>query len=448
MQVECSFPMYLVYSALLALALIVSLPYWLLQIARHGKYREGLLERLGQVPDRFKDGGQRAIWVHAVSVGEVLAVSQLIQRIQKRFPQYRLVISTTTTTGQKLARERFGSDCTFYFPIDFAFSVRRYLLALRPQLVVIAETELWPNFLRLSKQAGARLAVVNARISDRSWSGYRWIRPWLKPALACVDCFLAQTEEDRGRLVDIGVSADRVQVSGNLKFDVSLPPEPEIVASLRSAFERSGTGPVIVAGSTMEGEEPLLLRAFEIIRGSRPKATMILAPRHPQRFQQVADLVSSLGIPCWRRSLWSGEDLSGTVLLLDTMGELAAVYAIAHVAFVGGSLSEHGGHNILEPAQHGVPVIVGPHYENFREIVNSFRAADSVRVVGPAELPLVLVELLANEAERQALGRRGLEAVRRQSGATEKTLAALENLLSAAGSDCDRPLEAATRPRT
>jgi 3-deoxy-D-manno-octulosonic-acid transferase len=162
----------------------------------------------------------------------------------------------------------------------------------------------------------------------------------------------------------------------------------------------------------------------------------------------VADLVSSLGITCWRRSLWSGEDLSGAVLLLDSMGELAAVYALAHVAFVGGSLSEHGGHNILEPAQHGVPVIVGPHYENFRQVVNSFRAADAVRVVGPAELPLVLSELLANEAERFALGRRGLEAVRSQSGATEKTLSALEKLLPDPGSDCNRPVEAAIRPAT
>jgi 3-deoxy-D-manno-octulosonic-acid transferase len=441
--------MYLVYSALLALVLVISLPYWLLQMLRHGKYREGLLERFGRVPARLAGSGdQPIIWVHAVSVGEVLAVSQLIHKMEERFPQYRLVISTTTTTGQRLARQRFGAERVFYFPIDFSFSVRRYLRALQPRLVVLAETELWPNFLRLSKQAGAGVAVVNARISDRSWPGYRWISPWITPALGCVDAFLAQTEEDRNRLVDIGVPPERVRVSGNLKFDVSLPPEPSIVASLRSALEHSGTGPVFVAGSTMEGEESLLLRAFEIVRGSHRKAAMILAPRHPQRFQQVADLVSSLGIPCWRRSLWSGEDLSGAVLLLDSMGELAAVYALAHVAFVGGSLSEHGGHNILEPAQHGVPVIVGPHYENFRQVVNSFRAADAVRVVGPAELPLVLSELLANEAERFALGRRGLEAVRSQSGATEKTLSALEKLLSDPGSDCNRPVEAATRPAT
>jgi 3-deoxy-D-manno-octulosonic-acid transferase len=196
----------------------------------------------------------------------------------------------------------------------------------------------------------------------------------------------------------------------------------------------------------MDGEEPLLLRAFEIVRGSHPKVAMVLAPRHPQRFQEVADLVIALGIPCWRRSLWSGEDLGGGVLLLDTLGELAAMYALAHVAFIGGSLSEHGGHNILEAAQYGVPVVVGPHYANFRQMVDLFRMTDAVRVVGPAELPLVLVELLANEGERQALGRRAREAVRSQSGATERTLAALERVLSTVAADSDRSLEATVRP--
>jgi 3-deoxy-D-manno-octulosonic-acid transferase len=192
LQVECSFLMYLVYSALLALVLIVSLPYWLLQMLRHGKYREGLLERFGKVPARLRtSGAQHTIWVHAVSVGEVLAVSQLIKRIQERFPQYRLLISTTTSTGQKLAQQRFGSDRVFYFPVDFAFSVRVYLEVVRPRLAIIVETELWPNFFRLAKEAGARLVVVNARISDRSWPGYRWMRPWLRPVLACLDCFLA-----------------------------------------------------------------------------------------------------------------------------------------------------------------------------------------------------------------------------------------------------------------
>jgi len=386
---------------------------------------------MGKVPERLRDTNAKpTIWVHAVSVGEVLAVSGLIKELRSRFSGYRIVVSTTTGTGQRLARERFGADNVFYFPLDFASAIRPYLQALQPKVVLLAETEFWPNFLRLAKASGAKIAVVNARISDRSWPGYRWARPLLGKMLARVDLFLAQTEEDRERLIDIGARAERVEVTGNLKFDVAPPSPPPIVASLRAALHNAGAGPVLIAGSTMQGEEPLLLRAFEILRGSHPRAVLILAPRHPQRFQEVADLVASLGIVCWRRSLWSGEDLGGCVLLLDSIGELAAVYALGHLAFVGGSLSEHGGHNILEPAQYGVPILVGPHYENFRDIVNLFRAADAIRVVGPAELPLCVVELLSHEVDRSELARRALATVRAQTGATQRTLERLAAWLS------------------
>jgi 3-deoxy-D-manno-octulosonic-acid transferase len=423
--------MYFLYSALLAIVLLVSLPYWLFQMLRRSKYRIGFMERLGRVPARLRAAAaaERVIWIHAVSVGEVLAVQRLIGEMRNRLIEYRIVISTTTDTGQNLARQQFGAENVFYFPLDFAFAITPYLESLRPVMVVIAETEFWPNFLRLSHASGAKIAVVNARISDDSWSGYRRVRFLLRRVLQAIDLYLAQTEEDRNRLIDIGALQGRVKVSGNLKYDVELPPVAPIVCSLRSAFEKSAVGPVIVAGSTMEGEESLLLRAFEIVRGTHPDATMIIAPRHPQRFQQVADLVQSLGIPFWKRSLWSGEDLSGAVLLLDTIGELSSVYSIANVAFVGGSLVEYGGHNILEPAQHGVPTVIGPHYANFRDMVNLFRRTDAIRIVGLAELPLCLLDLLSNESERVALGRRGLETLRRQRGATERTFEDLQGLL-------------------
>jgi len=440
-----SLPMYWLYSSLLALGLLVTLPYWLLHMLRHGKYRSGLAERLGKVPQRLNipDAGRKSIiWVHAVSVGEVLAVSRLITEMQARFPKYHVLVSTTTDTGQRLARERFGASNVFYFPLDLGFAIAPYLEKVRPPLVIVAETELWPNFFRLAKRSGAKLAVVNARISDRSFSGYRRFRFLLTDVLKQIDLFLAQADTDRSRLVEIGAPAKRVQVSGNLKFDVSAPSPPPIAASLRTAFEHTGAGPVVVAGSTMEGEEPLLLRAFEIVRASHRKAVMILAPRHPERFEQVADLLASLNMPFWRRSLWSGEDLGGGLLLLDTIGELAAIYALAHLAFVGGSLVEHGGHNILEPAQYGVPVVIGPHYENFRDMVDLFRAADAIRVVGPAELPLCFVDLLSDETERAAIGRRALETARRQTGSTEYTLRALEALLA---SD-ERPVVSSSQP--
>jgi 3-deoxy-D-manno-octulosonic-acid transferase len=423
--------MYLLYSALLAVGLLVSLPYWMFARRRSGRYREGLGERLGRVPPRLQPQSDPAIWVHAVSVGEVLAVSELVKELRRRFPQYRVVVSTTTATGQNLARKHFGEDSVFYFPLDFEFAIRPYLSVLRPRLIVLAETEFWPNFLRAAQVSGARVAVVNARISDRSWPGYQRFRPILQKVLQNVDLFLAQTEEDASRLRDIGAPAERVQVSGNLKFDVTAPAPPAIVASLRSTFQQAGAGPVVVCGSTVEGEEGLLLRAFENVLASHPRAVMILAPRRPERFGEVAQLLEQLGIRFWRRSLWSGDAIAGGVFLVDSIGELASLYVLADVAFVGGSLVPRGGHNIIEPAQHGVPIMVGNHTENFRDIVSLFQSQDAVRVVGEAEFPLVLMDLLSSEAERVALGRRGAETLRSQMGATEKTLRALEQLLQA-----------------
>jgi 3-deoxy-D-manno-octulosonic-acid transferase len=439
--------MYLIYSALLAAGLVVSLPYWLLQRMRHGKYRAGLGERLGRVPQRLVAQPSRpTIWVHAVSVGEVLAVSALVGELTKRFTQYRVAVSTTTDTGQKLARTRFGAENVFYFPLDFAVAIRPYLRLLQPELIVIAETEFWPNFLRLAHANGARIAVVNARISDRSWPGYWRMRRLLKGVLQQVDLFLTQTGEDARRLEEIGAAAERIHVTGNLKFDVPAAAAPSIIASLRAAFQQSHATPVIVCGSTVDGEEPLLLQAFVNVLASYPRAVMVLAPRHPERFGEVTELLNQLGMRFWRRSLWGGDPVVGGVLLIDTIGELAALYGLADVAFVGGSLVPRGGHNIIEPALHGVPIVVGNHTENFRDIVSLFQSRGAVRVVGPAELPLVLMDLISNPAERAELGRRAAETLQTQMGATQRTLQELEKLLLPAGdrvglSPVTRPLD-------
>ena len=236
--------MYLLYSALLGLFLLVTLPYWLLQMMRHGKYRAGLHQRLGGVPAHLAGGqGKPTIWVHAVSVGEVVASSGVVEALRKKFPGHRLVVSTTTDTGQRLAARRFGAENVFYFPLDYAFAIRPYLRALKPDLVVIAETEFWPNFLRLAKHSGARVAIINCRISDRSLPGYKRFRIWLPKILANVDRFLAQTDEDRRRLIEVGAPEPRVTVTGNLKFDVAPPPPPPIVASLRESFRPVRRGP-------------------------------------------------------------------------------------------------------------------------------------------------------------------------------------------------------------
>lgn len=411
--------------------MLASMPYWLLQMARHGKYRKGFAERLGRVPARLQlpAANVRVIWVHAVSVGEVLAVAGLVEQL-RRGSQHRIVISTTTDTGQALARKRFGEANVFYFPLDFAFAIRRYLRALRPEMIVIAETEFWPNFIRLVHASGAKIAVVNARISDRSWPRYRRFRGLMRRLLADVDLFLAQTSEDATRLQDIGAAPERVRVSGNLKFDIPVPVPPAIVEEVRASIEASATGPVLVCGSTVEGEEPLLLNALENVLVQYPRAAMILAPRHPERFPAVAALLERMSIRFWPRSAWNGEPLNGGVLLLDTIGELAALYALADIAFVGGSLVPRGGHNIIEPAQYGMAIVVGNHTENFRDIVTLFQSRDAVRIVGPAELPLMFLDLLADDAERSALGQRAIETMRSQIGATQRTARELRKLLA------------------
>jgi len=420
------------YSVALAAGMLVSLPYWLFQMARHGKYSKGFAERLGRVPERLQlpKEDEPVIWVHAVSVGEVLAVAGLVEELRRRFPEHRIFISTITDTGQALARKRFGETNVFYFPLDFAFAIHPYLRALRPRMVVVAETEFWPNFMRLAHASGARIAVVNARISDRSLPSYRRFRGLLQRLLANVDLFLAQTPEDAARLQEIGARPERVRVAGNLKFDIPAPTPPAIVESLRRSIAESGAGPVLVCGSTVDGEEPLLLRAFENLLVQHRRAVMILAPRHPERFAEVATLLKHMSIRFFLRSEWNGEALTGGVFLVDTIGELAALYALADVAFVGGSLVPRGGHNIIEPALYGAAIVVGNHTENFRDIVSLFQSRNAVRIVGPAELPLVLLDLLANDMERSALGKRAGETMRSQAGTTRRTADELQELLA------------------
>ncbi|HEV8525053.1 MAG TPA: 3-deoxy-D-manno-octulosonic acid transferase [Terriglobales bacterium] len=418
--------MYFLYSVALGLALLLTLPYWLARMLTQGKYRAGLAGRLGRVPQRLRSPGPGCIWIHAVSVGEVLAISRLVNALREQFPSQRVVISTTTATGQKLARERFGEENVFYFPLDFAFAIRPYFRALRPELVVLAETEFWPNFLRIGRQSGAHVAVVNARISDRSLPRYLRLRSLWRRVLRGIDVFLTQSEEDQRRLVAIGAAPDRVRVTGNLKFDITAPRETPLVATLRQKVE----GPVLVCGSTVEGEESLLLEAFRPVLARYPGALLVLAPRHPERFGAVADLLVSHGVKFWRRSqLPDNEALAGGVLLLDSIGELAAIYGLATLAFVGGSLVPHGGHNILEPAQHGVPVLVGPHTENFRDIVNTFQRHDAVVIVQPQELAREFLRLLDDTAACAELGLRAVTVSRAHAGATGRTLAAISNLL-------------------
>lgn len=429
--------MYFLYSVFLGLALLLSAPFLLLR----RKHRVGLRERLGQVPERIKGNpGNPNIWIHAVSVGEVLAIHPLVEELRRRLPSSRVFVSTTTATGQALARQRFGEKNVFFFPFDLSACLRPYLRSVKPALMVIAETELWPNLLRSVKRAGARLAVVNTRISDRSVGGYRRWRALLRHPLSQVDMFFAQTAEDAKRLTLIGVTQENIQVTGNLKFDVAAPAELPVVHELSAALTRGGATSLIVCGSTVASpsrkgsEEELLLRAFKRVLETHPAAVMVLAPRKPERFERVAARIESFALPMWRRlHLGAHQAVAGGVVLLDTIGELASLYQLATLAFIGGSLVPAGGHNILEPAQAGVPILVGPHTENFRDIVQIFRKAEALIVMPPRpqEMADRFLQLLNNEELRVELGTRARQVFENQAGATARTADALLQLLEA-----------------
>jgi 3-deoxy-D-manno-octulosonic-acid transferase len=422
--------MYIFYSLLLACIAILSLPWWAIQLLRLQKYRAGFSERLGRVPLRLqRSRDMRCIWIHAVSVGEVLAISQLAAELKEAFPRYQTFVSTTTFTGQQLARQRFGEDSVFYLPLDFGFALRPYLRFLRPDLLVLAETEFWPNLLHLAHRNGTKIAIVNARISDRSFPRYHRFRAFFSRVLSNVDLFLTQAADDAQRLTAIGARADKVHISGNLKFDIRLSAGSGLAQELRKGLSRQT--PVIVCGSTTAGEEELVLAAFQEVLQRFPSTVMVLAVRHPERFDKVAALVESSGLKMVRRSTWSSESqgLSGCVFLLDTVGELASVYELADVAFVGGSLVPLGGHNILEPAQHGVAILTGPHTFNFREIVRIFAEGGGLRTVSAEMLGAQLIQLLESPEERERLGRKARELFLENTGATTRTITALQELM-------------------
>ena len=424
------------YNLVLLLALAAGTPWWLWRIATTHKYREGLRERLGRVPKRLATGvgleDRPAIWLHAVSVGEVLAVTRLVQELDASFPDHRVVISTTTRTGQALARERFGANRVFYCPLDVPWAVRRYLNAIRPDLLILAETEFWPNLLNGCFERGISVVVVNARVSDRSWPRYRRLRALWQPMLARLARVLAQSATDANRLLALGCRPDRVSAAGNLKFDVRAVVGTEIAQTLQS---QAGKLHFVVAGSTLEGEETALLEAWPKMIAADPQVVMILAPRHPERFGTVAAMLEKSGFEWRRRSEWTRKTQvplrPGEILLLDTIGELASVYSVARVAFVGGSLVPSGGHNPLEPAQFGVPIVMGPHYANFAAITDSLRNSDALRIAAKEDLAGALVELLLDRKMAEAMGARARKVFEQQAGATTRCVVAIRDVLLA-----------------
>ncbi len=466
------------YSALLGLGLVASAPWWLARMATTQRYREGLGERLGRVPQRLRDvvAGRRVVWVHAVSVGEVLAVSRLVEELEvalnasaerAELPKWTAVVSTTTRTGQALARERFGAERVFYLPLDFAFAIRAYLRVLQPAMLVLAESELWPRMLAECGRAGVPVAVVNARVSDRSFRRALRVRTVWGRLLRKVSVFLAQSEEDARRLRALGARVESVQVSGNLKYDVRAPGGNRVAGLIE---ELAAGRPIVVAGSTCGGlkendpdEEGWLITAWAGSVKGEFGALLVLAPRHPERFQQVwedciefpsikvSKLLASTGGTGGEVSTKPGD--RPDIVLLDTIGDLAAVYQVAALAIVGGSLITRGGHNPLEPAQFGVPVLMGPSFDNFREIVAKMQAAHAISITvgeaqGPNErlepnglyrpeiyamrdsLSAEMLRLLRDRQAAVAMGERGRQVCQREGGASARTVASLLPFLS------------------
>ena len=423
--------MHTIYSVVLALGFLLGLPWFLWKSRSSGKYLRTFRERMGRLPVYLNLDGDRSIWIHAVSVGEVLAARPLVPALRARFPSHRIFLSTTTVTGNEVAKKSVrGLDGLFFAPFDFPHAVRRALEVVNPSLLLLVETELWPNLIHESSRRGARVALVNGRISLRSFSRYKRMRRFLTRVLSEIDLFLMQGETHAERIRAMAAPPERVKVTGNLKFDAveAGRPSERLVRLLHGGSPR----PLWVAGSTVVGEEELILRAFHRVRERVPHARLLLAPRHPERFAEVPRLVEAAGFRCLRRSaLDPGSWTDGEVLLLDTLGELAQLYALASVVFVGGSLVASGGHNILEPAVAGKPVVVGPHMENFQEIADVFRAESAmVQVASADELAHEIAALLLDEPRRRDLGERARDLVGKNRGAVSRTTDALAPLLA------------------
>lgn len=436
--------MYFIYSLLLGLAFLILLPRFLLDAFRHRKYVAGLRERLG-VLSPITAEGRPVVWIHCVSVGETQAARPLVQGIRERFPETLIAISTITVTGQNLAREIFKHDAAkvFYFPFDWRWVVRRTLKAINPDAVVVMETELWPGFLRECRRRQIPVALVNGRLSEQSFRRYRLIKGFMTSVLKSLNVAVMQTEADAERLRALGMDAGKIVISGSLKFDAgSMPGVDSVTTEFRERFKFAAESPLILAASTHAPEERIILDAFkQIVSKSEARPRLLIAPRHPERFAEVAAVIAAADMRWARRSAaTTSDDSTAEVILLDSIGELRSVYSLAEIVFVGGSIARTGGHNIIEPAAVGASVVTGAHTFNFQLIVETFRQAGAIIQLPPLsdapeseatlELVKVISELLANPDRRRELGARARELVNEHRGATARTLEPLSSILS------------------
>lgn len=413
--------MYALYSAVLGLGLLAYLPAFVARRRRAG-YGRNLGQRLGRIGNGLPS--EPRCWIHAVSVGESAAAVPLVEGIRQRWPELGIVVSTITPTGARIVGERLAGTATHrYFPIDLPGPVRRALDAARPRFFIAIETELWPNFLRALARRRIPAMIANGRISDRSFRRYGWVRGLMRRVLANVSVFAMQTEEDARRIIALGAPPSRVVVTGNLKSDLLPEGAGEDATAWRERLRIGADARLWIAGSTHRGEEAIVLDAFRHARIRCPGLALVLAPRHPERADEVEELIRERGLVACRRSRLPGDAAPGAVVILDTVGELAALYALAEVVFVGGSLVPIGGHNVLEPAMRGKPVLVGPHMSNFREGAELLQRSGGGLVVkdGP-ELERELARLLEDRELARRMGEAARQAFAGRQGAVSATL--------------------------
>jgi len=424
--------MYVLYDIALHALVVFLSPYFVFKMITAGKYRRGIAERFGFIGPAKASGLEDGpvVWVHAVSVGETRAVLPVVKLFKERNPGARVVFSTVTITGNEVAAAEGSGlvDALIYFPLDLSWVVRRVARLLNPSVFIVVEKEIWPNCFHAMERAGVPVLVVNGTISEKTFRRYKRFRPVFGPVLASISAFCARTEADRRRAVESGVRPERAATLGNLKFDLSAP---AIGRDRRAALARAlGIGPgdlLVVAGSTHEGEEAMLIEAFRSVAGEVRGVKLVIAPRHPERFDEVEGLLKRSGLEYARRSAGG----KAPVVLLDTVGELMAVYSFASVAFVGGSLVEGiGGHNLLEPAYYGHPVVYGDRLTTYALMAEMLEeAGGGVRVKDAGSLAETLKRLLTDEVERKRTGEAARSVVEANRGASLKTVEVIESFL-------------------
>ncbi len=437
--------MYFLYNFLLISFLIVTFPFWIFKILTKEKHRKGIIEKFGIVPSHLTNGspGEVCVHIHAVSVGEVMAVIPFIKELKKRHPEIRLTLSTVTPAGNEVARKRLPeADHILYFPFDLPWVVRRVIRIVKPHLYVTVETELWPNFLREVKHSGTKSILINGRISPRTFKGYSLVKPFMRRVLAHVDLFCMQSDEDARRIKAIGAPDDVVVVTGNMKYDQRFVDiSGGDVIKKRGVFGINADAKVVIAGSTHKGEEEIILRSYGECLKDNGKIRLIIVPRHIERAGEIESLVRTFGLEAIRRTELNVSEKKASpshisdprppVIIVDTIGELATLYCMATVVIIGGSFIPHGGQNPLEAIYYRKPVVFGPHMFNFREITGEIlENGAGVQVEKGEELTKALRELLNNPDRQREMGEAGHQIITKNRGAVERNLAIVEKILS------------------